>query len=58
MRPTSNGWPCHSLSSADPEDEWDRWAILAVQGPESFGVFESVFPEAEQQICLSIRGPR
>lgn len=31
-------------AGADPEDEWDRWAILAVQGPESFGVFESVFP--------------
>jgi aminomethyltransferase len=31
-------------AGADPVDEWDRWAILAVQGPESFGVFESVFP--------------
>ncbi|MPZ68981.1 MAG: glycine cleavage system aminomethyltransferase GcvT [Actinobacteria bacterium] len=27
-----------------PTDEWDRYAILAVQGPNSFAVFESVFP--------------
>lgn len=25
-------------------DEWDRWAILAVQGPRSFEVFGSAFP--------------
>jgi aminomethyltransferase len=25
-------------------DEWDRWAILALQGPSSFDVFERVFP--------------
>lgn len=25
-------------------DEWDRWAILAVQGPRSFEVFEAAFP--------------
>lgn len=29
---------------ANPEDEWDRWAILAVQGPASFDVFERAFP--------------
>ncbi|HVF52965.1 MAG TPA: glycine cleavage system aminomethyltransferase GcvT [Actinomycetota bacterium] len=28
----------------DPVDEWDRWAILALQGPKSFDVFESVWP--------------
>ena len=28
----------------DPVDEWDRWAILALQGPSSFEVFEKVFP--------------
>lgn len=27
-------------------DEWDRWAILAVQGPNSYEVFERAFPEA------------
>ncbi|MGH2698961.1 MAG: glycine cleavage system aminomethyltransferase GcvT [Actinomycetota bacterium] len=25
-------------------DEWDRWAILALQGPDSFDVFEKLFP--------------
>jgi aminomethyltransferase len=25
-------------------DEWDRWAILALQGPRSFDAFESTFP--------------
>ena len=28
---------------AEPLDEWDRWAILALQGPTSFEVFEKVF---------------
>ena len=28
----------------EPTDEWDRYAILAVQGPNSFAVFERVFP--------------
>ena len=28
----------------DPVDEWDRYAILALQGPESFDVFERAFP--------------
>ena len=31
-------------TGADPVDEWDRYAILALQGPESFGVFERAFP--------------
>jgi aminomethyltransferase len=25
-------------------DEWDRWAILAIQGPTSFDAFDGVFP--------------
>jgi len=25
-------------------DEWDRWAILAIQGPRSFETFDAVFP--------------
>ena len=25
-------------------DEWDRWAILAIQGPSSFELFDRVFP--------------
>jgi aminomethyltransferase len=31
-------------ADCDPTDEWDRWAILAIQGPRSFELFESVFP--------------
>ena len=31
-------------SGAEPEDEWNRYAILALQGPESDDVFSSVFP--------------
>lgn len=27
-------------------DEWDRYTILAVQGPESFGLVESAFPDS------------
>ena len=27
----------------EPVDEWDRWAILALQGPTSFEVFDKVF---------------
>jgi aminomethyltransferase len=27
-----------------PEDEWDRWSILALQGPAAFDVFRKVFP--------------
>ena len=33
-------------ASCDPIDEWDRWAILAIQGPRSFELFESVFPRS------------
>ena len=35
-----------SLAScgADVVDEWDRWGILAIQGPDSFEVFERAFP--------------
>ncbi|MFN2389714.1 MAG: glycine cleavage system aminomethyltransferase GcvT [Actinomycetota bacterium] len=29
---------------AGPVDEWDRFAILAIQGPASFEVMESAFP--------------
>ena len=25
-------------------DEWDRWAIIAVQGPDSFALVDKVFP--------------
>ena len=28
----------------EPVDEWDRYAILALQGPESFVVFDKAFP--------------
>lgn len=31
-------------SGARPDDEWARWAILAIQGPESFELFERSFP--------------
>ena len=31
-------------SGGSPVDEWDRWAILALQGPRSFAVFEKAFP--------------
>lgn len=34
-------------SGGDPEDEWDRWAILALQGPRSYEVYGSVFPGSE-----------
>lgn len=30
--------------SFELDDEWARWAILAVQGPSSFDVFEAAFP--------------
>jgi aminomethyltransferase len=28
----------------DPVDDWDRYSILAVQGPDSFDIFEKAFP--------------
>lgn len=31
----------------DPRDEWDRWAILALQGPDSYQVFAKVFPGSD-----------
>lgn len=31
----------------DPQDEWDRWAILALQGPDSYEVFAKVFPGSD-----------
>jgi aminomethyltransferase len=31
-------------SGGGPIDEWDRWAILAIQGPSSFELFDRVFP--------------
>lgn len=33
-----------AASGAEPEDHWDRHAILALQGPRSFDVFEAAFP--------------
>jgi aminomethyltransferase len=32
-------------SGAEPVDEWDRYAILALQGPDSFDLFEKAFPD-------------
>ncbi len=31
-------------AGATTQDEWDRYAILALQGPRSFEVFETIFP--------------
>lgn len=31
-------------SGGEPADEWDRYAILALQGPDSFALFERAFP--------------
>jgi glycine cleavage system T protein (aminomethyltransferase) len=35
---------CIAASGGQPEDEWDRWTILALQGPDSFDAFERAFP--------------
>ena len=41
----------HSVADAiratggDPVDEWNRYTILALQGPESFAVWEKAFPD-------------
>ncbi len=35
-----------SDGGADVVDEWDRWTILALQGPQSFEIFEEVFPSS------------
>ena len=34
-------------SGGEPVDEWDRYAILALQGPDSGTVFEKVWPGSE-----------
>ena len=34
-------------AGTEPADEWDRYAILALQGPDSFGVFEKAFPGSD-----------
>jgi len=33
-------------SGAEPVDAWDRWAILAVQGPASIALFDAVWPQS------------
>lgn len=33
-------------SGGEPQDEWDRWTILAIQGPRSFELFDKVFPSS------------
>ncbi|HEX2241252.1 MAG TPA: glycine cleavage system aminomethyltransferase GcvT [Actinomycetota bacterium] len=33
-------------SGGSPADEWERWAILAIQGPGSFDLFGRAFPNA------------
>lgn len=38
---------CITQSGGEPVDEWDRYAILALQGPDSFTVFEKVWPGAQ-----------
>jgi aminomethyltransferase len=40
------------VSGADPVDEWDRWAILAVQGPASLDLFDDVFDTATTAMRL------
>jgi aminomethyltransferase len=31
-------------SGTDVEDQWSRWAILAIQGPESMSLFDAAWP--------------
>jgi aminomethyltransferase len=38
---------CIRKSGGEPADEWDRWTILALQGPSSVEVFERAFPGTE-----------
>jgi aminomethyltransferase len=38
---------CIGRSGGEVVDEWDRYAILALQGPDSFTVFEKVWPGSE-----------
>jgi glycine cleavage system T protein (aminomethyltransferase) len=35
---------CIRASGGESYDEWDRWAILALQGPSSFKTFDTAFP--------------
>ena len=35
-----------AAAGASPVDEWDRWAILALQGPHAFEVFDGAFPSS------------
>ena len=32
-------------AGGEPIDEWDRYAILALQGPDSFALFQRAFPD-------------
>jgi len=34
------------VAGGSPLDEWDSWAILAVQGPTSFEIYKRVFPSS------------
>lgn len=34
-------------SGCRPRDAWDRWAILALQGPDSFEVFGKLWPDTD-----------
>ena len=34
------------VNGAEVVDAWDRWSILAIQGPESFAVVEKLWPDA------------
>ena len=36
---------CIERSGGAPVDEWDRWAILALQGPRSFEIFDAALPD-------------
>jgi aminomethyltransferase len=33
-------------SGSEVVDEWERWAILAIQGPNSFDLFDRVWPDS------------
>lgn len=34
-------------TGGDPQDEWDRWAILALQGPNAYEVFAKVWSDLD-----------
>lgn len=45
-------------SGGHPIDEWDRWAILAIQGPDSFDLFGRAFPDSgATELALHDWGP-